>query len=207
MRNLEDKTLLASVVGAVTLICMGPVAILRCNPLGGDFGGPVRAVPRRISTSRWPSLAAPTTLVVILCTGRAARGGLINATAREAGNVYRVSARGNCVWTSTLNGCGKHCPVGLLAWQIGSVFHTAALREKISATVMQSGEFLAGQGLQSGADNNRLFRKPLRHGVIALLLPARRAFELPGPLEGLCRCEKIKGPPFPSASRQLYERL
>ena len=153
MRNLEDKALLAS-VAAVTLIfawVLWPFfgAILWAAILAVLFA----PLQHRILSSvpGWPSLAATTTLVIILVLVVLPVAALINATAREAGSVYeefRAGGLGLDIHVQRLRETLPGWVVGL-ADRLGLPDITA-LRERLSATIMQSGEFLAGQAFNLG---------------------------------------------------------
>ena len=153
MRNPEDKTLLL-LVTAVTLLfgwVLWPFsgAILWAGILAVLFGPLHRRIVRFVP--RWPSLAALATLLVILLIVVLPLGVLIEATAREARDVYQGVRTGELRLDFDAQRLRETLPgwVVSLADRFG-LPNTAALREKITATVMQSGEFLAGQAINLG---------------------------------------------------------
>lgn len=153
LRNLEDKTLIV-LVAAVTLAfawVLWPFsgAILWAAILAVLFA----PLQRRVlgTFPRWPSLAATTTLLIILLLVVLPLTVLINATAREAGSVYQAFRNGEL----GLNLDAQHLRETLPGWVVGfadrlGLPSVAALRERITASVMQSGEVLAAGALNLG---------------------------------------------------------
>lgn len=153
MRNLEDKTLVL-LVGAVTFIfawVLWPFssAILWGTVLAVLFAPLHRRVLRSIPG--WPSLAAATTLLVILLMVVLPTATLIELTAGEASGVYESFRTGELSLDLDAQWLREFLPGWIVSLADRFNFPNAAsLREKLTATVMQSGEFLAGQAINLG---------------------------------------------------------
>ena len=153
MRNLEDKALLLLLVAVTAILAtvLWPFsgAILWSVILAVLFAPLQRRVRRAVP--RWPNLAATTTLLIILLMVVLPLAALISATAREASAVYQDFRTGDLSLSLGATRVRELLP----SWAIGladrfGLPDAIALREKITTTVMQSGEFLAGQALNLG---------------------------------------------------------
>jgi predicted PurR-regulated permease PerM len=153
VHRLQDKTLVAA-VAAVTLIfawVLWPFsgAILWAAILAVLFAPLQRSI--LASLPRWPSLAATTTLLIILLLVVLPVATLVNATIREAGGVYGDFREGRLSLDLDAQRLRETLPTWVvnLADRLG-LPDAAALRQRITETVMQSGEFLAGQAFNLG---------------------------------------------------------
>lgn len=153
MHSLQDRTLLTA-VAAVTLVfawVLWPFsgAILWAAILAVLFA----PLQRRILASlpRWPSLAATTTLLIILLLVVLPVVTLVNATVSEASGLVRDFREGRLGLDLDAQRLRETLPTWVVSLADRSGLpDAAALRQRITETVMQSGEFLAGQAFNLG---------------------------------------------------------
>jgi predicted PurR-regulated permease PerM len=153
VRDLEDKTLLFLVVAGTLAfgIVLWPFygAILWATILAILFEPLNRHVARRMP--RWPSLAALTTVVVILVVVILPVALIANLAVREGITVYQGLQSGEIRFDVDLSGIRDLLPTWLtsLPDRLG-LQNVGALRDRLGAALMESGGFLAGKALNIG---------------------------------------------------------
>jgi predicted PurR-regulated permease PerM len=124
-------------------------AILWATVLGILFAPLYRRI--RSSMPRWHNLAALTTLLIVVVMAILPLTVLVNLLVHEATGVYKSIRSGELSFGLDFKWVGEILP----AWAINllrglGIPDAAALREKLTAIIMQSGEFLAGQAINLG---------------------------------------------------------
>ena len=153
MRDLEDRALLF-LVAAVSLVfawILWPFfgAILWATVLGILFAPLYRRILR--SMPGWHNLAAMTTLLIIVVMVILPLTAVVDLLIREATSVYDSVRSGKLSFGLDFQWVREILP----AWVINLLHrlglpNAAALQEKLTAIIMQSGEFLAGQAINLG---------------------------------------------------------
>jgi predicted PurR-regulated permease PerM len=153
VQNLEDRVLLF-LVAAVSVVfawVLWPFfgAILWATVLGILFAPLYRLV--LTSVPGWRNLVAMTTLLIIVVMVILPLTLVINLFIREATGVYQDVRSGELSFGLDLKSLGEILP----GWAINllqrlGIPDAAALREKLTTIIMQSGEFFAGQAIGFG---------------------------------------------------------
>jgi predicted PurR-regulated permease PerM len=153
VRRLEDSVLLF-LVAAVSLIFVWMLwpfsgAILWATVLGTVFAPLHRRILR--SMPRWQHFAAMTTLLIVVVMVILPLTVVVNLLIREATDVYKSVRSGELSFGLDFKWVGEILP----GWAVNLLHRlgipdAAALREKLTAVIMQSGEFFTGQAINLG---------------------------------------------------------
>jgi predicted PurR-regulated permease PerM len=153
VRDLEDRMLLLLVASASLVFAwiLWPFsgAILWATVLGILFAPLYRRILR--SMPRWHNLAAMTTLLIVVVMVILPLTIVVNLLIGEATDVYESMRSGKLSLGRDFEWIGDILPT----WAINllgrlGIPDAAALREKLTAIILQSGEFFTGQAINLG---------------------------------------------------------